>query len=213
MAASVDDSLAGVDEERVCDDYCSYEEFGVRFFEHAVTPARIHAAMSGLVGNLIEFGPKAVGPGRVARITATGRIGDVTVTQRPGHAVTFRLMIPVDLHLTVRLAGQNHRFHAEMRAGLTLTARAAAPLRIRIDIAPPSADDVEVIVRAKGLRATALRAAADVDGELRRFVARYIGREIDKPHIRQVCDIDVAARIDKAWSGRGSADGEGDERG
>jgi hypothetical protein len=30
-------------------------------------------------------------------------------------------------------------------------------------------------------------------------VARYVTREIDKPHIRKARDIDVAARIDGAW--------------
>jgi len=181
--------------------YCTYETFGVRFFEHAVTPERIREAMSGMVGGEIDFGPKAAGPGRMVRIAAQGRIGDVTVTRRPGNAVAFRVLVPVDLHLSVRLAAQNHRFRADLRAALSLTARAAEPLKVIIDVAPPTAEDIEVAVKAQGLRASVLRAAADVDGELRRFVARYIGREIEKPHIRQVREIDVAARIGRAWGG------------
>lgn len=189
-----------MDDARRDHDYCTYEDFGVRFFEHAVTPERIHQAMAGMVGNEIEFGPKSVGPGRVARISATGQIGDVVIARRPGNAVAYRVLLPVDLHLVVRLAAQDHRFRADLRAGLTLTARAAEPLRLVIDVAPPSARDIEVSVQAHGLRASVLRAAADVDGELRRFVARYIGREIDKPHIRRVREIDIAERIGKAWS-------------
>jgi hypothetical protein len=181
--------------------YYSYETFGVRFFEHAISPERIREAMSELAGRTIEFGPKAVGPARIVRITASGRIGELTVTRRPSDAVAYRLTIPASLHLTIRLAGQNHRFHVDMRVGLTLTARAAAPLRVIIDVAQPSAGDVEVAVRARGLRSRLLQAAANVDEELRRFAARYLAREIEKPYIKRIREIDIAAHIGKAWPG------------
>lgn len=179
--------------------YCSYEAFGVRFFEHAVNPDRIYEAMSELVGKSIDFGPKAIGPARLVRITAAGHIGEVVVTRCFDDTVTYRLLIPVNLDLTVRVAGQNHHFHVELRAGLTLTARAAEPLRVIIDVAPPSTSDVQVTVKARGLRAALLRSAANVDEELRRFVARYIRRELDKPYIRRIREIDIAHYIGKAW--------------
>lgn len=199
--AEINEVMAGAaDAISAADDhYCSYETFGVRFFEHAINPDRIHEAMSELVGKSIEFGPKTIGPARLARITAAGRVGEMTVIRCFDDTVTYRLLIPVNLDLTVRVAGQNHRFHAELRAGLTLTARAAEPLHLIIDVAPPSAADVQVAVRAKGLRARLLRAAANVDGELRRFVARYIGKEIEKPYLKRVREIDIAEYISKAW--------------
>lgn len=183
------------------DGYCSYETFGVRFFEHAISPARIHEAMSGLAGKAIEVGPMALGPARVARIEASGRIGEATVTRCPDNdaVVTHRLVIPANLDLTVRLGRRDYRFHAEMRTTLTLTARAAEPLRVIIDVTPPSSKDVEVAVRAGDWRSKVLRTAANVDGKLRRFVARYITREIDKPYIRRIREIDIAAHIGRAW--------------
>ena len=48
--------------------------------------------------------------------------------------------------------------------------------------------------KAKGLRASVLQRVAGVEGELRRFVARYVARELDKPHVRE-------ARIDRRLPG------------
>lgn len=182
-------------------EYFSYEAFGVRFFEHAISPERIHGALSELVGKAIEFGPVAVGPARLAQITASGSIGEVTVTRCPSEdmVVTHQLVIPGNLDLIVRLAGRDYHFYAEMEATLTLTARAAEPLHVIIDVAPPSTKDVEVAVRAKDWRSRVLRTAANVDGQLRRFVTRYITREIEKPYIRRIREIDIAAHIGRAW--------------
>ncbi len=55
-----------------------------------------------------------------------------------------------------------------------------------------------VTVEAVGLRASVLQKAAGIDAEIRRFVARFVAKELDKPHIREARDIDVAARIDHA---------------
>jgi hypothetical protein len=41
---------------------------------------------------------------------------------------------------------------------------------------------------------------ANVEGELRRFVARYVAREIEKPEVARARLIDVAEAIDKAWA-------------
>jgi hypothetical protein len=66
----------------------------------------------------------------------------------------------------------------------------------------PSSKDVDVQIRAETKRASLLQLVAGVDAELKRFVAKYVGREIDKPHIRAARDIDVAARIAGAWDRR-----------
>jgi hypothetical protein len=179
--------------------YCSYESFGVRFFEHAVTPAAIVAAMSGMVGDTIEIGPLGVGPGKIATVTATGQVGTASATRTSSDPVTILLSIPADLRLTVGLAAQNHRFRADLTIPVTVTARAAEPLRVIIDVEPPHRRDIVVNVRADGLRATALQYLAGVDAEIARYVAQYVTRQIAKPHIKQALDIDVAAHIDKAY--------------
>lgn len=176
------------------DDY-SYEAFGRDFFEQAVTQSRVEKALSNLTGDAIDFGPREVGPGGLASIKAHGEVREPLVTRREGDLIRFDLAIPIYLELTVRLAAHDHRFHADMRARLQLTARAKKPLHIFIDVPPPTKDDVEVKVRAQGIRASVLDIVADVDGELRRYVARYIARQIDKPGIRKMRDIDVRERL------------------
>ncbi len=38
-------------------------------------------------------------------------------------------------------------------------------------------------MQAEGIRASIMQRVANVEGELRRFVARYVAREVTKPHI------------------------------
>ena len=174
----------------------SYEAFGREFFETAVTKARVESALAGLTGNAIDFGPRHAGPANLASITAKGEIRAPSVSRQEHELIRFAVVIPIYLELTVRLAAHDHRFRAHLRAHLHLTARAKRPLHVFIDIPAPTEKDVEVDIEAQGLRASVLDVVADVDGELRRFVARYIGKEIDKPNIRAMRDIDVRERLD-----------------
>lgn len=181
------------------DERVSYADFGAVFFEHAVTEGRVLMGLSGLSGEPIEFGPTGAGPGRLAKVSASGVVGEATASRLEGDVVAFRLLIPVTLDLHIDLGPDKHRFDVDVTVGLTLTARAAEPLRVVIDIDEPTWRDVTVTVRADGLRATVLERVSGLDREIGRFVARYVARELDKPHIRAARDIDVAARIDGAW--------------
>lgn len=178
---------------------CSYAAFGEAFFARAVTAERIRAGVSGLSGDPIAFGPIGVGPGRMVRVTAKGEVGEPDVEPLQREEVAFRLTIPVVLALEVDIGVDVHRFHATVAVGLDLVARAAPPLRVVIDIDPPSHRDVTVEVAADGRRAAILQKVAGVDQEIRRFVAKFVARELEKPHIVRARDIDVAARIDHAW--------------
>jgi hypothetical protein len=185
--------------QRVKDDRIPYAEFGERFFSHAVTEARIVGALAGLAGDRIQFGPIGAGPGRLAKVSAEGEVGVGSAAPLEGEHVSFRLSIPVALDLHIDLGVDQHTFHATLDVGLTLTARAAHPLRVVIDIDPPTSRDVTVKLESERVRSEVLRRVAGIDAEIRRFVAKYIARELDKPRIRAARDIDVAARIDGAW--------------
>ncbi|HYH61933.1 MAG TPA: hypothetical protein VD766_08710 [Solirubrobacterales bacterium] len=181
------------------DDRISYADFGERFFEQAVTEGRIVGALDGLAGDQIEFGPKGAGPGRLAKVRAKGTFGQASAERIPSDEVSFRLTIPVDLDLEIEIVDRN-RFDVAVIVGLTLVARAAEPLRVVIDIDEPTEKDVNVVVEADGIRASVLQRVGGIDREIGRFVARYIQRELEKPHIVAARDIDVAARIDGAWT-------------
>jgi hypothetical protein len=178
---------------------CSYETFGARFFELAVTEARVAAALSGVVGDDIEFGPVAVGPGRVARASATGRVLAPTATRTGDRPLEFVVRIPVDLRLTIELGGQAHRFTAGLVVPLRLTVHAAEPLLVVIHIEPPSRHDIELTLDADGVRATFLQFVAGVDEEIRRVAAKYVAREVARPSVRRATTIDLTTHLDAAW--------------
>ena len=51
------------------------------------------------------------------------------------------------------------------------------------------------------LRGELLRIVAGVDAEIKRFIAKYVREEIDKPASKKAQVIDVAQRLDEAWTG------------
>jgi len=179
----------------------SYAEFGERFFFHAVTESRIVGALRGLAGEPIAFGPIGAGPGRIAKVSASGTVGEAGADPMPGDLVAFRLRIPVDLALEIALGPDHSRYKADVEVGIDIRALAVDQLRVLIDVTPPTSKDVTLDLKAEGVRADILGRVAGVDREIRRFIAKYVGREIDKPHIREARDIDVAARIDGAYKG------------
>ena len=73
-------------------------------------------------------------------------------------------------------------------------------MRIFIEATPPRSEEVQVDLQARGLRASVLQRVVGVEAELRRFVARYVRRELEKPHVREARLIDVSRAIDRAWA-------------
>jgi len=181
-------------------DYISYEEFGVQFFARAVTEARILGGVNTLAGQPINVGPMGVGPGRIAKVTAKGSIGEATATPIPGDTVSYRVVLPVSLTFDVNLQVDAHRFHADLEVPLTLVARAASPLKVVIDVVPPLPNQVTVKLRAEGIRASMLNRVVGVDTELQRFVAKYVKREVSKPAVAAARVVDVARAMEGAWT-------------
>jgi hypothetical protein len=180
--------------------YVSYDTFGRQFFEVAVTEERILGGVNVLAGQPIDFGPIGVGPAKIAQVTAHGEIGRATATRVEGDEVAFRVVLPVKLDFTVDLAVDTHRFAASMAIPLVLTARAVEGLSIFIDVRPPSTDEIGIDLNARGLRASILQRVAGVEHEVKRFVAKFVAREIDKEHIRKARTVDVARAVGGAWS-------------
>ncbi|MFD3704494.1 hypothetical protein ACFWUP_15235 [Nocardia sp. NPDC058658] len=119
----------------------SDEEFGARFVAAAVTPARIDAAVSRLVGHGIDMGTFAVGPGKVAKATVRGEV-DAPIVAATASAVVFELRLPVRLDISIALSTRTLRLAATVDIDLTLRARTADPLLVVIDIAPVTRHDV-----------------------------------------------------------------------
>ncbi len=178
----------------------SYEQWGTDFFHEAISEARILGAVNTIAGQPIDFGPMGVGPGRIAKVRAYGEIGAADATRRDGDRISYRVELPVSLTFEVDLQVETHRFVADLLVPLTLTAVALPGVRIFIEATPPRGSEVQVDLEAKGLRASVLQRVVGVEGELRKFVAGYVRRELDKPHVREARTIDVSRAIDRAWA-------------
>lgn len=182
-------------------EFVSYRVFGEQFFRRAVTQERVLAAVNAVAGQPIELGPTGVGPGKLVRLTATGHVGVATgepVTSR--EAIGFHVVLPVHLAFDIELALETHRFRADLSIPLVVTARALEDVRAYVDVTPPHARDVVIDLHAEGLRAGMVQRVTGMEGEIRRFVAAYVRRELERPHVRRARVIDVGTAIDAAWA-------------
>lgn len=178
-----------------------YSEWGELFFEHAVTLERVLGGVNVLAGRPIDVGPLGVGPGRIAKVTATGAIGTATGERVSRVPVRFDVRLPVAIEFTIDLGLDRHRFDAKVEVPLVITAHGRSDLSIVIEVTPPRARDISVDLVAQGLRASVVRRAAGVDAELKRFIAKYVAREIEKPHVAAARVVDVRTAVDRAAGG------------
>jgi hypothetical protein len=181
--------------------YVTYEEFGRKFFEVAVTEKRVADAFAAIAGDEFEMGPIGQGPGKFAKVSAKVRIGDPRVARNMGNPIRFAIRIPLAIDMVIDLRLDKPRFRVSGDVALRATARAAEPLLLVIDVEKPRPADIAVHVTSKSLRAELLRVIADVDGEIRRFIAAHVAGEIDKPASQAAQVIDVAEQLDAAWTG------------
>ena len=178
----------------------TYEEFGRRLFQQVLHAQRIEESIATVLGDRIELGPFGAGPGRfLAKVRALGTIGRPRATAMPGPMVAYRVLLPIDVTFDLDIAVDVHSFHADLVVPLTLTARAAAPLTIVWDITPPHLAEMDVRVRVDRRSSELLRRVAGIDEELRRFMLRYITRELGKEHVERATHIHLGEVIDASW--------------
>ena len=99
--------------------FVTYEEFGRRFFEFAVTEERVAAAFAQIAGNSFEMGPMSQGPGGLAKISANVKIQQPHVRRTLGETITFAVRIPLEIELTVDLWLDRPRFIVDGDIDLT----------------------------------------------------------------------------------------------
>lgn len=172
--------------------WIDYEEFGERFVTYAVTPARIEAAVAGMAGRGISIGPFSIGPAGLAGFVAEGSVGKPQIVRNGPH-VTFEVGLPVSLHLTVTLGGQQFRLEAVVEIDLTLHARTADPLLIVIDIPRVRGRDVSFVLRAEAI-GNAIDLLIDPIATLvQREVANRVNGMLADPGVRRARVFDVEA--------------------
>jgi hypothetical protein len=181
----------------------SYQDFGAALIDEAVTPARIEHAVAQVAGDSVDVGPLPVGPGDAASVVAKGEISPPTaraVAPAEDGTRRFTVTIPVELRLSVKVAGTLHRFESSVRAHLRLAVRTAArPLSLVIEITAPEAFDMEVDVRASGMVGRVLGRLGDVDGKIRREVVGFIAERLDSADARAAMVINIGDTVESIW--------------
>ena len=178
----------------------TYEDFGRRLFDRVLHAERIEDAIATVLGDTIRLGPFGAGPGRfLAKVSALGTIGRPRATPLPGQEVAYRVVLPIDVTFDLDLAVDVHTFQADVRVPLTITARPAAPLTIVLDISPPALGEMDVQVGVDRRSTELLRRVAGIDEELRRFLHRYVTRELQKEHVVRATRIHLDQVVDAAW--------------
>jgi hypothetical protein len=177
----------------------TYEEFGRRFFEVAVTEDRVASAFSTLTGDSFEVGPIPSGPGGIAKVRARVRIDEPHIVREVSDVITFAVQIPLSIRLLVDLKVDRIRYDVDGSVALALTARAIEPLELHIDVAEPRPRDVTVGVAARNLRGEIIRMVGQVDDEIRRFIAADVAVRINDPAITKARIIDVATELGRAF--------------
>ena len=182
-------------------DYMTYEEFGRKFFEVAVTEQRVADAFGAIAGDQFEMGPMRQGPGGLAKVTANVTIMDPKAYRTLGDTFTFDVRIPLAIDMVIDLKLDKPRFNVAGEIALRAEARAAEPLLIVIDVSKPHASDISVDVESTSLRGEVLRILAGVDAEIKRFISKYVRDEIDKPASKKAQIIDVSTQVEESWKG------------
>ena len=177
----------------------SYEQFGINFVTMAVTDERLGAALAAVAGDAIWVGPMAVGPANAATVDAEGRIGEPAITRHEGVPLAFTAVLPVALSLDVKVAGVNHHYDARLSVPLELTVMTEEPINVVIDVARVSSRDIDVQLKADGMRAKVLSRLGNVEDEIRRQVARFVREQVDSPKGKRARRIEILPMIDKAW--------------
>ncbi|GGN75490.1 hypothetical protein GCM10011610_19830 [Nocardia rhizosphaerihabitans] len=179
-------------------EWIDFREFGLRFFADIVTRDRVHDVVAQMAGSEIAVGPLSEGPRGAATVTVRGAIEQPRVIDRgvgePGAARVFDMTLPVGLDITVDVLKANH-YRADLEIPLVLTARAAEPLQIVIDVPPPALEDISMEFTAKGLRAATLARLAGIKRQVVAQVVAVVSTELADPTSRT---IDVGAAIDSA---------------
>lgn len=182
-------------------EYMTYETFGRKFFEVAVTEERVADAFGAIAGDQFEMGPMRQGPGGLAKVTAKVTIKSPKATRILDDLITFDVRIPLAIDMVIDLKLDKPRFVVAGEIKLRAVARPAEKLLLVIDVNKPRASDITVDVASTSLRGEVLRIVAGVDSEIKRFISAYVRDEIDKPSAKKAQIIDVAQMIDETWVG------------
>lgn len=181
--------------------YTSFDEFGHNFVREVVTPARIADTIASIVGERIEVGPLSAGPADAATASLRGRLAGVDVDPAgdEGDTLKFAALVRLDCTLAVKAPVIDKRYRGSLTIPLLLHVRTASPVRLVIDVEPPSAPDIGVELEAKDRSGRLIQRLGNIDGEVRTRAAAEVARRVEDPEARRHREINILAMVDDVW--------------
>lgn len=180
----------------------SFDEFGHNFLREVVTADRVAATIASVVGERIEVGPMSAGPREAAQASLRGKLTGVDVTPGradDGQALRFSALVRLDCTLAVKAPVINKRYRGALTIPLLLDVRTAPPLRLVIDVEPPSPADIGVELESGDRSGRLIQVLGNIDDEVRTRAAAEVARRVDAPEARGKREIDVLAMVDDVW--------------
>ncbi|MCU1448670.1 MAG: hypothetical protein JWP02_840 [Acidimicrobiales bacterium] len=168
---------------------------------HVVTPARVAAAIKGVVGDRVEVGPLSAGPASAAKATMVATLAGVDVTPRRfGHGpLQFDAVVRLSCELHVRAPAIKKTYRGELTVPLRLEVHTASAVRLVIDVQAPPAEDIGVDLNAKDRSGRLIQQLGNIDGEVRSQAAAEVARRVEAPEARRHREIDILAMVDDVW--------------
>ena len=185
------------------DEHISFDQFGRNFMRHIVTTERVAAAIASVVGERIEVGPMAAGPRDAARASLRGKLAGVDVARADadpdGETMRFTALVRLDCTLAVKAPVFDKRYRGTLTIPLLLHVRTASPVRLVIDVEPPSPPDIGVELESRDRSGRLIQVLGNIDGEVRTRTAAEVARRVEAPEARRHREIDVLAMVDDVW--------------
>ena len=176
------------------------EHFGDDFIRKILHERRVMESVDRVLGERFQLGPIGAGPGRrLAKVTATGTFSPCSGEVLEGDVPGYRVNVPIEVLFDLDLGVDQMRFHADVLIPLVITMSVEEPLTILWHITPPTEEEVTITVATDNRRSALVQRVAGIDGELRRFIIRFIARELEKPHVQKATRIELIPLIDNAW--------------
>jgi len=177
-----------------------FHRFGEDFVRLVLHKDRVTESIDRVLGDSFALGPIGAGPGRkVAKATATGHFHPSYGHELDDAHVGFKVFVPLSVTFDLDLRVDSMRFEADVVIPLTVLTRLEEPVTIVWDIVAPEESEIRLEVRTSTIRSALLQRVAGLDGELRRFILRFVARELEKPHVQRARRIPLVPMIDAAW--------------
>jgi hypothetical protein len=107
--------------------------------------------------------------------------------------------VRIECTLAVKAPALDKRYRGMLTIPLLLDVRTASPVRLMIDVEPPSAPDIGVELEAGDRSGRLIQILGNIDDEVRARTATEVAQRVEAPEARSKREIDVLAMVDDVW--------------